>query len=76
MGKPHIKPRSSRDIAERGEIICQSGKPELNEVLMKMNTSTAYLSLPEAFRVIRSLDDACTKTWGGRWTELFTQGSD
>ena len=75
MGKPRIKPRSCRDIAEKGEIICKTGKPEVDEVVLRMNTSTAYLSLTEAYKVLRSFDMACTKTWGEKWTRLFQQES-
>lgn len=75
MGKPRIKPRSARSIAEKGEVICRSCLPEHSEVALTMNTSTAYLSLKECYRILRSLDMAATKTWGEEWTNLF-KGSE
>ncbi len=71
MGKPRIKPRSSRSIAEKGEVICRSCLPEHAEVALTMNTSTAFLSMKEAYRVLRSLDMAAQKTWAESWTDLF-----
>lgn len=70
MGKPQIKPRSSRSTAEHGVITC---KQEGVEVLLNMNTSTAYLNLEETLQLMLSLNKAAHKVWGEKWTKTVEQ---
>lgn len=70
MGKPQIKPRSSRSTAEKGVITC---KPENHEVLLNMNTSTAYLNMKETLALMLSMNKAAHTIWKEQWVKTVEQ---